>query len=316
MKQGLRSSFNTRQYMQEKDFEAFYYSDQHFETLPEHQHDCYEMYLFLEGDLSMEIHGTAQAMQPGDMVIVPPEVMHHALMYDSETTYRRFVLWLSREYMERTAESAEESVWLLQRAANEGHYHCHFQPVEFNAIQSRMLRLLEELHANRYGRGPAMHLALQDLLLYMNRTVYEREHPYRTDSGDLLQDLTLYIDGHLTEDLSLQKLADQFYLSKYYISHCFKDGLGIPIHQYVMKKRLQGCSEAIAAGGDIISVFADYGFQDYSAFYRAFKKEYGMSPREYQEMYKREAQAQASTPIPASDSKLILPSPETSTECP
>ena len=41
MKGNLRSAFNTRQYMQSKDFEAFYYSDLNFQTLPAHTHDYY-----------------------------------------------------------------------------------------------------------------------------------------------------------------------------------------------------------------------------------------------------------------------------------
>ena len=289
MKGNLRSAFNTRQYMQSKDFEAFYYSDLNFQTLPAHTHDYYEFYLFLEGDLDLEISGHARPLHPGDMVLVPPGVSHHALMHSSDRPYRRFVLWVSQEYAARLLKESPDYVFLMQRAATSGRCYYHFHEAEFSSIQSRLIRLLEEFHSNRYGRNAAIYLALNDLLLYMNRIIYEREHPVVSGSGDLMQEITLFIDEHLTEDLSLDVLADHVCLSKYYIAHYFKDNLGISIHQYITKKRLQSCSEAIAAGSDITRTFDEYGFRDYSSFYRMFRKEYGMSPREYQEAHRMNA---------------------------
>lgn len=289
MKGNLRSAFNTRQYMQSKDFEAFYYSDLNFQTLPAHTHDYYEFYLFLEGDLDLEISGHARPLHPGDMVLVPPGVSHHALMHSSDRPYRRFVLWVSQEYAARLLKESPDYVFLMQRAATSGRCYYHFHEAEFSSIQSRLIRLLEEFHSNRYGRNAAVYLALNDLLLYMNRIIYEREHPVVSGSGDLMQEITLFIDEHLTEDLSLDVLADHVCLSKYYIAHYFKDNLGISIHQYITKKRLQSCSEAIAAGSDITRTFDEYGFRDYSSFYRMFRKEYGMSPREFQEAHRMNA---------------------------
>ena len=289
MKGNLRSAFNTRQYMQSKDFEAFYYSDLNFQTLPAHTHNYYEFYLFLEGDLDLEISGHARPLHPGDMVLVPPGVSHHALMHSSDRPYRRFVLWVSQEYAARLLKESPDYVFLMQRAATSSRCYYHFHEAEFSSIQSRLIRLLEEFHSNRYGRNAAVYLALNDLLLYMNRIIYEREHPVVSGSGDLMQEITLFIDEHLTEDLSLDVLADHVCLSKYYIAHYFKDSLGISIHQYITKKRLQSCSEAIAAGSDITRTFDEYGFRDYSSFYRMFRKEYGMSPREYQEAHRMNA---------------------------
>lgn len=289
MKGNLRSAFNTRQYMQSKDFEAFYYSDLNFQTLPAHTHDYYEFYLFLEGDLDLEISGHARPLYPGDMVLVPPGVSHHALMHSSDRPYRRFVLWVSQEYVARLLKESPDYVFLMQRAATSGRCYYHFHEAEFSSIQSRLIRLLEEFHSNRYGRNAAVYLALNDLLLYMNRIIYEREHPVVSGSGDLMQEITLFIDEHLTEDLSLDVLANHVCLSKYYIAHYFKDSLGISIHQYITKKRLQSCSEAIAAGSDITRTFDEYGFRDYSSFYRMFRKEYGMSPREFQEAHRMNA---------------------------
>ena len=73
-------------------------------------------------------------------------------------------------------------------------------------------------------------------------------------------------------------------MSKYHIAHVFKDNIGMSIHQYITKKRLNLCKEAISGGMSITDAYHRFGFGDYSSFYRAFKKEYGISPKDYRDM--------------------------------
>ena len=100
------------------------------------------------------------------------------------------------------------------------------------------------------------------------------------------QDIMLLPDlEHLEENLSLEALGDHFFISKYYAAHEFKERTGMPVHQYIIKKRLERCADEIKTGKAISRIYPDYGFTDYSAFYRAFKKEYHLSPKDYQKVY-------------------------------
>jgi len=141
------------------------------------------------------------------------------------------------------------------------------------------------MQSNRFGKELQIELYVEDFMLSINRLVYDILEPKQvTSDASLYTKLVEYIEEHLEEELSLEKLSEEFYVSKYHIAHVFKDYIGLSIHQFITKKRLALCQEAIRANMNITDVYHMYGFGDYSSFYRAFKKEYGISPKEYRDM--------------------------------
>lgn len=282
MKKNLQSAFHTRQYMLSKDFEIYYYSDYYLSKVESHTHNYYEFYFFLEGNVDMIIEGDVFSMHPGDLVLIPPKIRHHAEIRNQELPYRRFVFWISREYCKRLLELSPDYVYLMQHVEVAGDYVFSNDIITFNTIQSKVFALIDEMRSNRFGRDARITLCVNDLILHLNRIVHERNYP-RSEKEDknLYQSLAEYIEKNLEGNLSLEHLAEVFYVSKYHIAHTFKDHTGLSIHQYITKKRLTACREAILGGSEITQAYLMFGFGDYSSFYRAFKKEYGISPREF-----------------------------------
>ena len=282
MKKKLRSEFNSRQYMLSEDFEVYYYSDLHFSSVGRHSHSYTEVYLFCEGEVDMEIAGERRLLRPGDVLVLPPDTVHQAIVRGGEKPYRRFVFWLSEDFCRALRAESPDYLYLFDRVREKKDYAFPMDPLEFNALRSQLLTLLEELHTDRFGRDAQIGLHVRGLLLNLSRTVWQRDRRQKKKGKrSSYQLITDYIQENLGGDLSLDTLSRELYLSKYYIAHLFQENTGLPVHQYITKKRLSACVEAMQSGQHINEVYAQLGFMNYSSFYRAFLKEYGCAPRIY-----------------------------------
>ena len=286
MKKYLQMPFSTRESMLSKDFELFYYNDKHITPLKSHHHNYYEFYFFLGGAVSITIKENVYPLQKGDMILLPPGVTHHIKILNPDISYQRFVFWITDDFAKELQTLSSDYVYLFQYAKTNQQYIFHFDTITFNTIHSKLFILSDELHFNHFGKETKISLAVKDLILHLNRTVYEMINPpVSIEQSGLYEKLIDYINQHIEEDLSLEQLAKLFFVNKYHIAHLFKEKNGLPVHQYIIKKRLTLCKEALLNNEEITEICLLCGFSDYSSFYRAFKKEYGLSPKQYKSLH-------------------------------
>ena len=91
--------------------------------------------------------------------------------------------------------------------------------------------------------------------------------------------IILFLNEHYTEDISMEMLQKKFFLSKNYLCKIFKNTTGLTIFDYIRKKRLTLVQDLINEDMSMTDASRIAGFHDYSSFYRAYNKEYGISPR-------------------------------------
>ncbi len=267
--------------MESLDFELYYYHD----TKPSprtglHTHKYYEFYFFLEGHAEAQVQHEHYMLKYGDILIVPPSVTHGIFVRDFDIPYRRFDLWISKAAFDSLRHQGDEFGYAVNMAIKESRHVIHTDRITFNSVLSKLFYIIEEHKSARFGRDWQLKLSVSDLILTVNRLAFEQFNDRKITQDVLYQNICDYIERNIDEDLSLDSIANHFFLSKFYISHVFKDNIGISLHKYVMKKRLQLCRDAILSGESMSQACNNYGFDDYSNFYRAFKKEFGISPRD------------------------------------
>lgn len=287
LKTHLSSDFNPRQHMQPVDFELFYYNNTAPKSVKAHEHDHCEFYFFLEGDVEYHVGSQSYCLEYGDCLLIPPSTPHYPEFLTGDRPYRRFVLWLGADYHEKLRRTDPELTYGFDYAKEHQSYRFHTDPITTQEIQGRLTDLIEESFGVRPFHRLNAGLMTVSFLVYVNRLLYESLHQKSpVYENELYLNICDYINRHLEHDLTLDSLSSFFYVSKYHISHVFKDNMGIPLHQYIMKKRLYAGRNAILTGQPISRVFHQYGFKDYTSFFRAFKKEYGVSPKEYREQHR------------------------------
>lgn len=124
-------------------------------------------------------------------------------------------------------------------------------------------------------------------MVHMNRTVYFQKLRTRQkkDNEMLINDMTYYITEHYAEKISLDDLSSAFNVSKSKITHLFKEKHNMSFYQVVLQRRLIHAKNSILSGMNISEVAFQCGFTEYTSFYKAFRKTFGMSPKAMQKQF-------------------------------
>ena len=123
---------------------------------------------------------------------------------------------------------------------------------------------------------------LAQVLVLLNRLVLRQRREESVSNQDsIVYNVLGYINEHYHENLSLDELANRFFVSKYHLSREFQRLVGTSVHRYIVQKRLVMAKQMLSTGKPSSEVYQSCGFGDYSNFYRAFKAEYQISPKEY-----------------------------------
>ncbi len=284
-------AFDTRQKMRRPDFELQYKRDCYLNKVDLHHHDFYEIYFLLSGDVTYTIESKLYKVAPGDILLISPRELHQLHIKAEREVYERYVLWVDPRAIRRLSTCRTDLMLCLDPSCPRYRNQLHMTPEDQRRIYELVGKLHAELQEGGFGGELMPECLLTQLLVEINR-VAQKSAPEETETrgAQVVSEVVDYIGAHYGEALTLEALADKFYVSKYHLSHEFARVVGTSVHRYLTKKRLLIARQLMAQGMPPSRVWSEVGFGDYTGFYRAFKSEYGLTPREYARETAAEAQ--------------------------
>ncbi len=275
------TNFRKKGYLHEE-FRLFHLRDVGVEEMEYHYHEFDKIVIFLSGTASYIVEGRSYFLEPWDVLLVSHHLIHKPVI-DPNDPYERVVIYLDPGFI-RSQSGTDGDLSACFRLARQRQFAL-MRPEGAQRRQLRqLLQTLEDALADGGFAGTLLaRTCFLQLLIHLNREMV-KDHTHRDKSASRndpkIERALSYINDHLAEDLSIDTLAGQVYTSKYHFMRRFKELTGCSVHRYITQKRLLAAADLLRSGMSAQNACARCGFQDYSAFQRAFRAQFGMTPRD------------------------------------
>lgn len=241
-----------------------------------HFHDFDKLVILLAGRVDYLVENERYELKPWDILLVKHHTIHRAII-DKSLPYERIIVYLDRKYFDRVFPDAR-LMDCFETADRSGRHL-----LEPNEEQIKELSLVLKAYENSvadtgFGAQTMRDTFIMQLLIQVGRVRAAKPEDQKSGYDPKIEKALSYINENLNSSLSVELLAEQVYLSKYHFMRLFKAQTGSTVHSYVRQKRLMYAARLIREGVAANQAAADSGFSDYSAFHRAFRESFGISP--------------------------------------
>lgn len=241
-----------------------------FSDFKMHTHESYELYYFAGGSGIYRVEGTPYPLIKGDILIMRPAEAHYINLTENKP-YTRF--WVN--FKPELFRSIDPNGKLLAPFNNRkiGTYNLYrAENFKTDAYRIFIKNMITDSNDRRI-QTIANLLPLLHEISDAFASISESEINRTLDSR-----IINYINRHVSEDLTLDDICERYYISKSHLCRIFKKATGSSVGEYMTVKRLVKANQLMVSGISPTKAYLQSGFKDYSVFYRAYKKKYGISP--------------------------------------
>ena len=237
-----------------------------------HTHESYELYYFEEGCGIYRVEGTPYPLEKGDILIMRPAETHYIDITDNKPYTR-----LSVHFKSELLDGIDSSGRLLAPFNNRklGTFN-RYRAENFKSDAYSVF--IKNITANSPDRRIQ---TITNILPLFNEISIAFDSLTETETNNTLDSRIIsYINRHISENITLDDICDRYYISKAQLCRIFKKATASTVGEYITVKRLVMARQLILSGTPPTKAYLQCGFKDYSVFYRAYKKKYGIPPKQ------------------------------------
>lgn len=261
------------------DFMLSHNKDRYTAPILFHSHDYYEIYFFADGNVKYYVENESYELKKGDVLIIPPGKLHRPVI-EENVQYERYVLWIYNSWLMKS-EGISRFMQAINLLADEKKTHLvSFHGAEYDRLRELLDSALESLLSDDELSGCVSESCITLILDRLRREFSEISRAEYEHSG-IIRQVIVYLNENFVGSPSLDELSERFFVSKYYLSHRFREYTRTSIHNYILMKKVNFAKELLKSGIPPQAVSERCGFSTYSNFYKAFIAQCGVSPRRY-----------------------------------
>lgn len=240
--------------------------------------NSYEMMLFKSGNVDYFINDVTYPLEPGDLTLICPNELHGLFIKD-DSPYERIPVHIGDAYMDSFSTSRTDLFSCFHRSASQRVLHLP-RSIQ-RQYEAYALDTLDSIANQEYGFDVKIRCNISMILLLVNQACQLYVTDKSNVSPPLIDQAIRYISAHLTEDISIQTIADELNISRSRISHLFKQYTGMSLWNYVISRRVRHAQALLQEGNDVTTACYESGFNDYAHFVKTFSEHIGISPGKY-----------------------------------
>lgn len=241
-------------------------------------HEEFELYQFLEGDLWFAFEGERLDVQNGDVILVAPRRLHRPMVKSGCRYDRRRILFAKSVF--ETGDAG--GVFLGQRLEHDRIWRFRADEVQQAGLGNMVDEVFVQLRKGTELGDFAARVGVLRLLL----TAAEHTKEPPSETSGTAAEMIRYIEQHLTDALNYRTMAKAFYLSEQNLYRVFKRETGFTLAKYVKERRIIRAKHLLTQGYTAAEASVGAGFAEYSAFFRTFLRETGITPSQFAQGYK------------------------------
>lgn len=270
--------YEKRGYLNEA-FKMFHLKDTKVKEYDFHYHDFYKILIVLSGNVTYNIEGRSYKLKPYDIVLVNRDFIHKPTVTAGEP-YERIIFYISNDFFESHKDFKFNLLYPFECAGKKRADVLRFPAVINSKLRDIINHIEDNLTQELYAKELMNDALFTEFMITLCRMCFDNPGCYSDNAvyDQKMIDILLYINEHLDEDLSVDRISELFYISKYHMMRLFKSETGYTIHKYINEKRILMARNLIKSGTSATEACYLCGFQDYSTFLRAYKTQIGEKP--------------------------------------